>query len=198
MKIPRIIEAMSYIDDDLVTETEEWIPQRKPERRANRFLIPALATAVIAVAVLAIVVSGLRRGTDHFTIVAYAATPDHVGVTGSDLRTGEKIPIDALRTRDGENAFVFAKPDDDFDGMPSITVLSGGNATVSYDEIAEITQDASRDYYVYIPQEAVAPYKMPFTVIDKTDRRAKIYEVTISQEQDGYFATMALQSTEAF
>ena len=199
MRTPRIVDAMNYIDDDLVSWAVEY---RRVPLTTRLFRKPFLkACACFLVFALLFGVAFLRGEDGNvvsspFILTAYAASPDNGSTTASVLEKGKQVPISRFETESGLSGFVvsYNKPDD---SLPSsIIVFTADNSVQEQiEEISGITNDLTQNYYFYIPTEnEVEPYALPLFLTDIEANLICQYKVTITQIDGSYYAELVEES----
>lgn len=199
MRTPRIVDAMNYIDDDLVSWAVEY---RRVPLTTRLFRKPFLkACACFLVFALLFGVAFLRGEDGNvvsspFILTAYAASPDNGSTTASVLEKGKQVPISRFETESGLSGFVvsYNKPDD---SLPSsIIVFTADNSVQEQiEEISGITNDLTQNYYFYIPTEnEVEPYTLPLFLTDIEANLICQYKVTITQIDGSYYAELVEES----
>lgn len=194
MRIPRVVEAMQYLDDDLISEAIEFrrVPLhtrlfRKPFMKACAcFLVVALVFGI------AFFNSGNDGGiTSPFVLTVYAISNEDADAAANILVKGKKVPISTFETENGLSGFVISCNKAD-DGMPSsIAIISAGNNRDRIEEIVGIAIDPTQNYYFYIPGEnEVEPYVLPLFLTDTEANLICQYKVTITQIDGSYFAEL--------
>ncbi len=199
MRTPRIVDAMNYIDDDLVSWAVEYRRVPLSTRLFRKPFLKACACFLVLALVLGVV---FLRGEDGnvvsspFILTAYAASPDNGSTTASVLEKGKQVPISRFETESGLSGFVvsYNKPDD---SLPSsIIVFTADNSVQEQiEEISGITNDLTQNYYFYIPTEnEVEPYTLPLFLTDIEANLICQYKVTITQIDGSYYAELVEES----
>lgn len=195
MRMPKIVDALNYIDDDLVSWAVEYrrVPLTTRLFR-NSFLKAGLGFLVITLVfgVAFFLVRDDNVVSSPFTLTAYAASPDDGSTTANVLVKGKQIPISQFETENGLTGFVvsYNKPDD---GLPSsITIIAAdSNSQNRIIEISDITNDPTQNYYFYIPGEnEIEPYTLPLFLTDTEANLICQYKVTITQIDGSYYAEL--------
>lgn len=196
MKTPKIIDALNYIDDNLVSWAVEYrrVPQTTRLFR-NSLLKAGMGFLVIT---LAFVIAFFLTKDDNvaaspFILTAYAASPDDGSITANVLVKGRRIPISQFETVNGLTGFVvsYNKPDDD---LPSSIIIIGSdsNSKDRITEISGITNDLTQNYYFYIPGEnEIEPYSFPLFLTNTEANLIYQYKVTIVQVDGNYYAELS-------
>lgn len=195
MRTPKIVDAMNYIDDDLVSWAVEYKRIPLPARLFHPPVMKACACFLAIILILGLAFSlgkNVNRVSSPFILTAYAALSEGGGITVNILEKDKQIPISKFETANGLNGFVVSCNKAD-DGMPaSITILSAGNNRDRIEEIVGIAADPAQNYYFYIPGENEAePYMIPLFLTDIETNLIYQYKVTITQIGDSYYAELA-------
>lgn len=194
MRTPRIVDAMNYIDDDLVSWAVEYrrvpfIPRlfRKPFLKACAcFLVVALVFGI-----------AFFQGEDGnvtsspFVLTAYAVSGESSDVLTTELEKGMKVPISSFITDSGVSGFVFSSPNTNDDMPASISIITNGNYNAYIQEIVGITINPAQNYYVFVPGEIeVPPYTVFISSIDLDAELVYEYTLSISQQGEEYYAEL--------
>ena len=198
MRTPKIVDAMNYIDDDLVSWAVEYKRVPLSTRLFNPPFIKACACFLVALLILGLAFSRGKDGnrvSSPFILTAYAAILENGSITTYILEKGEQVPISKFETTNGLNGFVVSCNKAD-DGMPSsITIISAGNNHDRIEEIVGIAADPAQNYYFYIPGEnEVEPYTIPLFLTDIEANLICQYKVTIMQIGGSYYAELVDES----
>lgn len=198
MRTPRIVDAMNYIDDDLVSWAVEY---RRVPLSTRLFRKPFLKACACFLVIALIFGVAFFRGEDSnvvsspFILTAYAASQDGGSATANVLEKGKQVPISTFETTNGLTGFVVSYNKAD-DGMPSsIAIISAGDNRDSIDEIVGIATDPTQNYYFYIPGESeVEPYTLPLFLTDTEANLICQYKITITQIDGSYYAELVEES----
>lgn len=198
MRVPRIVDAMNYIDDDLVSGAVEY---RRIPLSTLFFRKPFLKACACFVAIM--LVFGLIYFRDEngdvvsspFILTAYAASLDDNTTIANVLEQGKKVPISRFESENGLTGFVVSYNKAD-DGMPSsIAIISAGNNRDHIEEIVGIAADPTQNYYFFIPGENEAdPYTLPLFLTDTEANLICQYKITIEQIDGCYYAELIEES----
>lgn len=199
MRTSRIVDAMNYIDDDLVSWAVGY--QRVPlsaRLQRSSFLRAGAFFLVIA---LIFGFTFFRGRDDHeasspFTLSVYAALPEDGSIMENILEKGVQVPISTFETANGLTGFVVSCNKAD-DGMPSsIAIISAENARGLIEEIKGIAVDPAKNYFFYIPTEKEAePYILPLLLNDTDADLFYRYKVRISQIDGSYYAELIVEES---
>lgn len=195
MRTPRIVDAMNYIDDDLVSWAAEY--RRAPlfTRIFRHPFLKACACFLVIALVLKIAFFRNESGdivSSPFVLTAYAISSGDGSTTTNILAKDKQVPISQFETENGLTGFVISynKPDE---SLPSsITILAtDSNSQNRITEISGITNDPSQNYCFYIPGEnEVEPYTLPLFITDEEANLICQYKVTITQIDGNYYAEL--------
>ena len=199
MRTPRIVEAMNYIDDDLVSWAVEYRRVPLSTRLFRKPFLKACACFLVIALVFGVAFFWGEDGnvvSSPFILTAYAASPDDGSTTANVLEKGKQVPISRFETESGLSGFVvsYNKPDD---SLPSsIIVFTADNSVQEQiEEISGITNDLTQNYYFYIPTEnEVEPYTLPLFLTDIEANLICQYKVTITQIDGSYYAELVEES----
>lgn len=194
MRTPRIVDAMNYIDDDLVSWAVEY---RRVPLSTRLFRKPILkACACFVVFALLFGVAFLRDKDGNvvstpFVLTAYAVSSDDADAVATELQKGAKAPISSFVTDSGVSGFVFSTPNTNDDMHASISIITNGNYYAYIKEIVGITIDPEQNYFVFIPGEnEVQPYIVFFSSADLGAELIYEYTLSISQQGEEYYAEL--------
>ncbi len=196
MRIPRIVDAMNYIDDDLISEAIEF--RRKPIRSIIFRKLWLKVCACFLVAALVFGVSILHNGdkggiVSPFVLTAYAKSNDDVDVESNFIIKGKKVPISTFETENGLTGFVVSCNKTDDNTPSSITIIgTDNNSQKRITEIRGIIGDPTQNYYFYVLGEnSVEPYSFPIVLTDIDTNLICQYKVTITQTDNVYYAELS-------
>ena len=199
MRTPRIVEAMNYIDDDLVSWAVEYRRVPLSTRLFRKPFLKACACFLVIALVFGVAFFWGEDGnvvSSPFILTAYAASPDDGSTTANVLEKGKQVPISRFETESGLSGFVvsYNKPDDTLPS--SIIVFTADNSVQEQiEEISGITNDLTQNYYFYIPTEnEVEPYTLPLFLTDIEANLICQYKVTITQIDGSYYAELVEES----
>lgn len=195
MRTPRIVDAMNYIDDDLVSWAVEYRRVPLPTRLFRKPFLKACACFLVIALVFGVAFFCGKYGnvvSSPFILTAYAASPDGGSTTANVLEKCKQVPISKFETESGLSGFVvsYNKPDDTLPS--SIIVFCADNSVQEQiEEISGITNDLTQNYYFYIPTEnEVEPYTLPLFLTDIEANLICQYKVTITQIDGSYYAEL--------
>lgn len=199
MRTPRIVDAMNYIDDDLVSWAVEY---RRVPLSTRLFRKPFLKACACFLVIALIFGVALFRGEDGnvisspFVLTAYAVSPENDDVVTNKLEKGVKVPISYFVTDSGVSGFVFSSKNTNEDMPASISIITNGNYNAYIEEIVGIAINPNQNYYIFIPGEAdVLPYTVFITSIDLDAELVYEYTLSISQQGDEYYAELMVETT---
>ncbi|MBC8586238.1 hypothetical protein [Youxingia wuxianensis] len=200
MRTPRIVDAMNYIDDDLVSWAVEY---RRVPFTTRLFRKPFLKACACFLVFALLFGVAFFRGNDGnvvsspFVLTAYAVSPESSDVVTTELEKGAKVPISSFATESGVFGFVFSTPNTNDDMPASISVITNGNYDAYIQEITGITIDPAQNYYVFIPGEnEVQPYTVFISSIDLGTELVYEYTLSISLQGEEYYAELVDWSQE--
>lgn len=195
MRTPRIVDAMNYIDDDLVSWAVEYRRVPLTTRLFRKPLLKACACFLVFALLFGV---AFLRGEDGnvvsspFVLTAYAVSHDGSETASSILEKGKQVPISRFETENGLTGFVvsYNKPDD---SLPSsITIIAtDDNSQNRIAEISGIANDPTQNYFFYVPGEnETEPYTLPLFLTDTKANLICQYKVTITQNDGDYYAEL--------
>ena len=192
MSIPRIVNAMEYIDDDLVSDAVTFVPQKR-KWWANW---KALAACAAVIAIVIGVIPFLNNGTNApdnipFVLTAYAAGIDNT-VSAVEMKEGESIPVTFFEANNGIKGFVFSHRATTPQNHVSLSIMTDGSQIAIGQQIEAINGlELSKEniYVFYIPkQDQPAPYSVPLTMEDEASNTLALLNVVIEETAEGYTA----------
>lgn len=194
MRTPRIVDAMNYIDDDLVSWAVEY---RRVPLTARLFCKPVLkACACFLVFALLFGVAFLHGEDGNvvsspFVLTAYAVSHEGADAVATELEKGTKAPISSFVTDSGVAGFVFSTPNTNDEMPASISIITNGNYYAHIQEMVGITIDPEQNYYIFIPGETeVQPYTVFISSVDLDSELVYEYTLSISQQGEEYYAEL--------
>ncbi|MCD7785427.1 MAG: hypothetical protein LUH18_07645 [Oscillospiraceae bacterium] len=199
MRIPRIVEAMQYLDDELISEAIAFRRVTLHTRIFRKPFMKACACFLVIAIVLGIGLSHIDSSDETtlpFVLTAYAISPDNADIVTTKLEQGVSVPVSYFETSSGILGFVFSCENTANDTVASISVITHGNFNEYIDEIVGIAIDPSQNYYIFIPSETeVIPYTVFISSIDMEDEL--VYELTlqITQQDNEYYAELISETT---
>ena len=192
MSIPRIVNAMEYIDDDLVSDAVTFVPQKR-KWWMNWKAIAACA-AVVAIIFGAIPFLNSNPNApigSPFVLTAYAAGVDNT-VSAVEMKEGENIPVTFFEANNGVKGFVFSHRATTPQNHVSFSIMTDGSQIAIGQQIEAINGlELSKEniYVFYIPkQDQPAPYSVPLTMEDEASNTLALLNVVIEETEDGYTA----------
>lgn len=191
MKTPRIVDAMNYIDDDLVSSAVTYTrPKRKWWTNWR-----AIAACFAVMAILFGTIPFLKDNSvgSPFILTAYVAGTDD-NVSTSELKEGEHSPVTKFEASNGLWGFVFSYSVDDFEQPISISIINGDQQLEVDENIAAITGIEMKDNQKYIffipPQNDEGPYQLPLTIQDEESNTVALITLLIEQSESGYVTSI--------
>ena len=192
MSIPRIVSAMEYIDDDLVSGAVTYTRQKR--KWWTNWKAIAACVAVVAIVFGAIPFLNSNPNApigSPFVLTAYAAGVDNT-VSAVELKEGENIPVSFFEANNGLKGFVFSYKADKPQNHTSLSIMTDGAQTTIGQQIEAINGlELSKEniYVFYIPkQDQPAPYSVPLTMEDEASNTLALLNVVIEETAEGYTA----------
>ena len=192
MSIPRIVNAMEYIDDNLVSNAVTYVPKKRKQWMNWK----AFAACAAVIAIVIGVIPFLNNGTNApdnipFVLTAYAAGIDNT-VSAVELKEGESIPVTFFEANNGIKGFVFSHRATTPQNHVSLSIMTDGSQIAIGQQIEAINGlELSKEniYVFYIPkQDQPAPYSVPLTMEDEASNTLALLNVVIEETEDGYTA----------
>ena len=189
MSIPRIVSAMEYIDDDLVSGAVTYTRQKR--KWWTNWKAIAACVAVVTIVFGVIPFFNNSPVGSPFVLTAYAAGIDNT-VSAVELKEGENIPVSFFEANNGLKGFVFSYKADKPQNHISLSIMTDGAQTTIGQQIEAINGlELSKDniYVFYIPkQDQPAPYSVPLTMEDEASNTLALLNVVIEETAEGYTA----------
>ena len=192
MSIPRIVNAMEYIDDNLVSNAVTYVPKKRKQWMNWK----AFAACAAVIAIVIGVIPFLNNGTNTpdnilFVLTAYAAGIDNT-VSAVEMKEGESIPVTFFEANNGIKGFVFSYRATTPQNHVSCSIMTDGSQIAIGQQIEAINGlELSKEniYEFYIPaQDQPAPYSVPLTMEDEASNTLALLNVVIEETAEGYTA----------
>ena len=192
MSIPRIVNAMEYIDDNLVSNAVTYVPKKRKQWMNWK----AFAACAAVIAIVIGVIPFLNNGTNApdnipFVLTAYAAGIDNT-VSAVEMKEGESIPVTFFEANNGIKGFVFSHRATTPQNHVSLSIMTDGSQIAIGQQIEAINGlELSKEniYEFYIPaQDQPAPYNVPLTMEDEASNSIALLNVVIEETDEGYIA----------
>ena len=192
MSIPRIVNAMEYIDDNLVSNAVTYVPKKRKQWMNWK----AFAACAAVIAIVIGVIPFLNNGTNApdnipFVLTAYAAGIDNT-VSAVEMKEGESIPVTFFEANNGIKGFVFSHRATTPQNHVSLSIMTDGSQIAIGQQIEAINGlELSKEniYVFYIPkQDQPAPYSVPLTMEDEASNTLAVLNVVIEETAEGYTA----------
>ena len=192
MSIPRIVNAMEYIDDNLVSNAVTYVPKKRKQWMNWK----AFAACAAVIAIVIGVIPFLNNGTNApdnipFVLTAYAAGIDNT-VSAVEMKEGESIPVTFFEANNGIKGFVFSHRATTPQNHVSLSIMTDGSQIAIGQQIEAINGlELSKEniYEFYIPaQDQPAPYNVPLTMEDEASNSIALLNVVIEETAEGYTA----------
>ena len=192
MSIPRIVNAMEYIDDNLVSNAVTYVPKKRKQWMNWK----AFAACAAVIAIVIGVIPFLNNGTNApdnipFVLTAYAAGIDNT-VSAVEMKEGESIPVTFFEANNGVKGFVFSHRATTPQNHVSFSIMTDGSQIAIGQQIEAINGlELSKEniYVFYIPkQDQPAPYSVPLTMEDEASNTLALLNVVIEETAEGYTA----------
>lgn len=200
MRIPRIAQAMTDIDDDLITGAMEY---RRDSTIQKFFCSPILRAC--ACIVLSVFIFGTSIWVKHnnseiespFILTAYAYSTEDNQVSTDKLRIGQKIPVSLFETEDGVQGFLISynKKDKEESSFSIVIISNDEEAPLHAERIRGVELDATQNYYFFVPaKDETEPFNFPMFLTDREKNLACYYELSISEDGGDYYAEITDQN----
>jgi len=199
MRTPRIVDAMNYIDDDLVSWAVEYRRVPLTTRLFRKPFLKACACFLVIALLFGVAFFRSEDGnvvSSPFVLTAYAVSPEGSDVITTELAKGVKVPISSFVTDSGVSGFVFSSPNTNDDIPASISIITNGNYNAYIQEIVGIAIDPTQNYYIFIPGATeVQPYTVFISSIDLAAELVCEYTLSISQQGEEYYVELVDETT---
>ena len=192
MSIPRMINAMEYIDDNLVSNAVTYVPKKRKRWMNWKAFVACAAVIAIVIGVIPFLNNGTNAPDNSpFVLTAYAAEIDNT-VSAFEMKEGENIPVTFFEANNGLKGFVFSYRATTPQTYVSCSVMTEGSQTTigQYIEAINGLELSKENIYVfYIPaQDKPAPYSVPLTMEDEESNSIALLNVVIEETAEGYTA----------
>ncbi len=182
----KIIDSLNYIDDSLISEAISYKPAKNK--------IAGIAACLVFLSVILICVSFFNTESNSlpFSLKAYGES------CASDLKIGEKIPVDIFETKSGEKGFIFSYDKPDENSSSAVAVVSDGECEGIEDEILKIADDSTQNYIFYVvDKNKTFPYTQIFIIDDFKTGEKYNFTINIIKENDEYFVQLQKATSNA-
>ena len=192
MSIPRIVNAMEYIDDELVSGAVTYTRQKRKWWMNWKAIAACAAVVAIVFGLIPFLNNGTSAPDDSpFVLTAYAAEIENT-VSAVEMKEGENIPVSFFEANNGIKGFVFSYKASNPQNHVSLSIMTDGSQTTIGQQIEAINGlELSKDniYVFYIPkQDQPAPYSVPLTMDDEASNTIAMLNVVIEETAEGYVA----------
>jgi hypothetical protein len=192
MSIPRIVSAMEYIDDDLVSGAVTYTRQKRKWWTNWKAIAACVAVVAIVFGVIPFLNSNPNAPIGSpFVLTAYAAGVDNA-MSAVEMKEGENIPVSFFEANNGLKGFVFSYKADKPQNHVSLSIMTDGAQTTIGQQIEAINGlELSKEniYVFYIPaQDQPGPYSVPLTMEDEASNTLALLNVVIEETAEGYTA----------
>ena len=192
MSIPRIVNAMEYIDDDLVSDAVTFVPQKRKWWMNWKAIAACVAVVAIVFGAIPFLNSNPNAPIGSpFVLTAYAAGVDNT-VSAVEMKEGESIPVTFFEANNGIKGFVFSHRATTSQNHVSLSIMTDGSQISIGQQIEAINGlELSKEniYVFYIPKkDQPAPYSVPLTMEDEASNTLALLNVVIEETAEGYTA----------
>ena len=192
MSIPRIVNAMEYIDDDLVSDAVTFVPQKRKWWMNWKAIAACVAVVAIVFGAIPFLNSNPNAPiSSPFVLTAYAAGADNT-VSAVEMKEGENIPVTFFEANNGVKGFVFSHRATTPQNHVSFSIMTDGSQIAIGQQIEAINGlELSKEniYVFYIPkQDQPAPYSVPLTMEDEASNTLALLNVVIEETAEGHTA----------
>ena len=192
MKVPRIAQAMTNIDDDLITAAIEYKRVPLSTRLFHGPILKACACIVVVVCILGTTIwmnKDASKITSPFVLTAYAYSTENHQVSTETLQKGQKIPVSIFESTDGLKGFLISYNKKSEETSFSIVIISNEDNPDHIEGITGIDLDPNQNYYFFVPGDnETEPYSFPMFLTDRENNLACYYELVISKDNGNYYA----------
>lgn len=192
MKVPKVANALNYLDDDLISDAIEYKPKQHRFFRWTKW--KTAAACLILITVVMGIFPMLNKPTiSPFVLTAYALEADS-SVSASTMAQGEPIPVSLFETTNGLKGFVFSYDAPDPAQPASVVIIDGSSMVSSEERINEISKLEAEQGKVYIyhilPEGATAPYSLPAFITDMENNMVYQFNIVVKESENGYSAEL--------
>ena len=192
MSIPRLVNAMEYIDDDLVSDAVTFVPQKRKWWMNRKAIAACVAVVAIVFGAIPFLNSNPNAPiSSPFVLTAYAAGIDNT-VSAVEMKEGESIPVTFFEANNGVKGFVFSHRATTPQNHVSFSIMTDGSQIAIGQQIEAINGlELSKEniYVFYIPkQDQPAPYSVPLTMEDEASNTLALLNVVIEETAEGHTA----------
>jgi len=193
MSIPRIANALEYIDDDLISGAVEY----KRTKKKNRLVRWGAVAACLCLVLFGLLPFTNKDGASGFALTAYALDANN-RVISSKMVEGESVPISFFESEKGIKGFFFSYPfvENEQNNVPSRLILGDGEFDgCTTEDVIQIALDNSMDmnqnYVVFvISPETKLPYDCSYVCTTSDSDVIYQMDLTIDRSGDGYIARL--------
>lgn len=200
MKVPRIAQAMTDIDDDLITGAIEYHRVPLSTRFFRSQILKACACIVIAIFIVGTTIwmkQDVNKIISPFVLTAYAYSAENNQVSTETLQKGQKIPVSIFETEDGVQGFLISydKKDKEESSFSIVIISNDEEAPLHAKRICGVELDATQNYYFFVPaKDETEPFNFPMFLTDREKNLACYYELSISKDNGSYYAEITEES----
>ena len=189
MKVSKIADAMSYIDDDLISNAIEYNPIKRKRFFRNKLTAVAACFTLIAIIMGVYPLFNQQNTLTKSSLVFTAYAMENGSVKKNIMESGTTVPVSVFHTSTGLKCFVFSRNKTDTNETTSVSILMGGELDVDLGEILDFTTDASQNYYVGIIGETEYDmYSFPAFIHDIEHEAVNQYSIVVMKNENGYVA----------
>lgn len=192
MRTPRIVDAMNYIDDDLVSSAVTYQRTTRTAKLFRRRLLKACACFLAIAIVLGIGIFQWRDGNVGvpFVLTAYATSTKDDNLITTEMKQGQSVPVSAFETANGLKGIVFSYDAADSTQPVSVSVIMNGiDIEETIQEISGIDMEQGKVYLFYvIPEDGETQHTFPYTITNKSQNTVTVFTIVIKQNENSYTA----------
>lgn len=193
MSIPRIANALEYIDDDLISGAVEY----KRTKKKNRLVRWGAVAACLCLMLVGLLPFANKDGASGFALTAYALDAND-RVISSEMVEGESVPISFFESEKGIKCFFFSYPfiKSETNNVPSKSIIGMGTfENCSEDEVIQIVvdncMDTDKNYVVFVvSDDTTMPCDFPYVISEPDSDVIYQIDLTIDRSGDGYIARL--------
>lgn len=179
----KFFDSLSYVDDSLISEAISYKPIKYKFCR----------TAVVLVFLSAILISLWFVNSENNSLTLSLKVYGESRTT--EMKIGEKIPVDIFETTTGAKGFVFSYDKTDENVPTAVAIVSEGDYDGIEKEILEMADDGTQNYIFYVADENKGfPYMQNFIIEDFRTGEKYNFTVSIIKEKDKYFVQLESKS----
>lgn len=187
MKEPRIVDALNYLSDDIVSDAISFEPKHKKYHLAWRFV--ACAT-IVALIFGVIPFFNKDNEVSPLVVTAYALERDG-SLSSHIMEENVRVPLSIIEIEPSVEGFLFSCPLEDPEGYSTVTLLSSEFFPDNPVELLyEFIEENGIQYFYFVPAEGEElPINFNVNINDEGGDQYR-YEIEINLDDHGYTAIL--------